>query len=80
MWKGKPFHPFLRGSVIPFITIHDYRQQITGAFRSLQPCGATVQQVVNVLKQLEDQEALAKERLKIITQVRHLVFRKFIRL
>jgi len=79
MWKGNAFHPFLRGSVIPFITIHDYRQQLTGALRSLQPSSATIEQVINVLRQLDDQEAQARERIKTIAQVRHLVFRKFIR-
>ncbi len=80
MWKGRAFHPFLRGSVIPFITIRDYRKQLTLALHSLQPSGATVDQVVNVLKQLDDQEAQARERIKTISEIRHLVFRKFIRL
>lgn len=80
MWKGNAFHPYLRGSVIPFITIHDYRQQITAALRRLQPSGAQVQQVVNVLKHLDDKEVQAREQLKIIAQVKQIVVRKFIRL
>jgi len=73
MWRGRAFEPYLRGSVIPFISIRDYRRQLTAAVKKIDPAGAKVEQVVNVLKQLDDQEAKAHERIRVIAQVRQMV-------
>ena len=78
MWKGRAFHPQLRGSVIPFITIRDYSQCLAAARHTIKPAPEGLLQVVNVLKQLDEKEGAVKAQIKAISQLRALVLHKLL--
>ncbi len=80
LWKGKAFHPLLRGSVIPFIVIKDYRHQLQGALGRVAQAAEQLPKVVQVLRQLDEKETLARQQLKAFGQVREVLLRKFLQL
>jgi hypothetical protein len=77
LWKSRGFEPFLRGSVIPFITIREYshllRERQTAA--PLEVVG----KVVKVLATLDESEAAACRQLQAIMQMRQLILQKVLR-
>lgn len=78
MWKGKALHPYLRGSVIPFISIRDYRRQLIASAVQIQHQNAGFSKMIQVLQQLDIKEANAREQITTIGQVRIMVFRKLL--
>ena len=78
LWKIKAFHPYLIGSVIPFIRIGDYKHLI---FEKLEVVNASPTEFEETLKKLrfiELKERQFKENLKLIQELKHAyVYRYF---
>jgi len=79
IWKGKGYYPLMRGSVIPFITLRDYRQQLEAAKRGT-PADAQFHKVVALLQQLDKEEHGYNEKIKTIAQLRMVLFQKYIKM
>ena len=79
MWKVRAFHPLLRGSVISFITIRDYRQCLASARQTIGSAPERLQKVVIVLKQLDEKEESARAQIKAICQLRSLVLQQLLK-
>lgn len=78
LWKSNAFHPFLRGSVIPFITINDYKHIVTEKLQIVKRYPNNFVEVINQLKLVELKEKQFLENLKLIQDVkRALVYRYF---
>jgi hypothetical protein len=77
LWKSNSLHPFLRGSVIPFIAIRDYRRQLQQAYLKAQHNEARMKKLVPAVQLIAEKEAHLKEQLKAIGQLRHLLLREF---
>ena len=75
IWKGRGFEVYLKGSVIPFITIKDYRQAVQSRMKETYP--VSVAQVVSAFQAVDEREKCLKEQLKLISQMRLLLFHKF---
>lgn len=74
MWKGRAFHQYLRGSVIPFISIHEYRKLITQ--KQSKTAGTNLPPLIAALQALDKKEAAAREQIKLTQQLRVMLFQK----
>jgi hypothetical protein len=70
LWKSKALHPFLRGSVIPFITIGEYKKKFLTTFYQVQGCPEKFEKLVQTFKLLEIQEHKIHVSLKLIQTAR----------
>tara|TARA_R110002033_G_scaffold169881_1_gene211143 strand:+ start:1633 stop:2079 length:447 start_codon:yes stop_codon:yes gene_type:complete len=76
LWKSKSFHYYLKGSVIPFITIGDIKTHIrdTECIASKHP--QLFHQSIHHLKLLEVNEEKLKLSLKMIDTAKKAIFYK----
>jgi len=56
LWQSKSLHPYLNGSVIPFIHLRDLNQVINQASEKAQANPANFQKTVEALKILDQHE------------------------
>ena len=78
-WQAKLFHPYIKGSVIPFVTILDVRDVINDASKR---CIANPERVGNLLKTFHtlNQLEFKYERLaKLTTEAKRSAALKFIK-
>src|ERR1700722_5258713 len=78
-WQAKLFHPYLKGSVIPFVTILDVKDVINEASKR---CIANPERVGNLLKTFHtlNQLEFKYERLaKLTTEAKRSAALKFIK-
>jgi hypothetical protein len=74
LWRSNFFHPFLRGSVIPFITIGDFKKCLSSAIEKANLDLHKFQKSINALKLLEQKEKHFKQSLKLIDEARRIIF------
>lgn len=72
LWKSKAFHPFLFGSVIPFIRISDFRTFISEQFQHLKDKETDIQNDVQHFKALEQKERAMCEQLLLISELKRI--------
>ncbi len=78
LWKSKAFHPFLIGSVIPFIRIGDYKQLISEKLEVVKASPAEFAETVKQLRFIEMKEKQFLQNLKLIQELkRAYVFKYF---
>ena len=70
LWRTKAFHPFLIGSVIPFIRIGDYKQLITEKLEVVKANPIKFTETINQLSFIEMKEKQLKENLKLILELK----------
>lgn len=77
LWRSNAFHPFLRGSVIPFIIkkelIHCISQAEDKARQNLDSFNKNIQ----ILQLLEAQELKFQQNLKLIEKARTAIFYQY---
>lgn len=78
LWKSKALHPSLRGSVIPFITIGEYKKKFLTTFYQVQGCPEKFEKLVQTFKLLEIQEHKIHVSLKLIETARMAFFRELL--
>lgn len=78
LWKSKSLHAFLRGSVIPFITIGEYKKQFLTTFYQVHACPEKFEKLVQTFKLLEIQEQKIHVSLKMIQTARMAFFRELL--
>ena len=78
LWKTKFWHQFLRGSVIPFLNLHDIRKEFS--IKVNQELKVHKEHVKNIqtLKLLEQSEKRFHENLNLINDMRRVILYRYI--
>lgn len=70
LWQGNFFHPFLTGSVIPFIRLDDLKSVINNAYEKAEMKNGEFQKSIETVRKLQlHQESISKQ-LQLIKQVK----------
>ena len=77
MWKAHTFHPYLRGSVIPFIIKSDLVQLIRVASAQALEDPGQFNKAVEALKILEHQEQQFHRNLQLIAEAKKIIFARY---
>ena len=78
LWRVKFWHQFLRGSVIPFLNLHDIRKEFS--IKVNQEIKDHEEHVKNIetLKLLEQSEKRFHENLNLINDMRRIILYRYI--
>ena len=79
LWKAKSFHYYLKGSVIPFITINDMRTAIKNSYEIAQEDKPIFQKTVKTLQLLEDKEKQYLQNIQLINDAKRVIFYRYIK-
>ena len=77
MWKTRTFHPYLRGSVIPFIIKSDVVQLIRDAAAKAQEAPGQFEKAIEAFKILEHQEQQFHRNLQLIAEAKKIIFARY---
>jgi hypothetical protein len=77
LWRSKAFHPFLIGSVIPFIRIGDFKQLISEKLEVVELNPASFAETVKKLQFIELKEKQFKENLVLIQELKRAYVYKY---
>ena len=77
LWQSKSFYPYLRGSVIPFIIIGEFKKLIVQASYKALINPDKFNKAIISLKQLDLLEKKYQKNLQMIKQARQLIFYKY---
>lgn len=78
LWKAKSFHYYLKGSVIPFITINDTRKAIAGGYEIAEENKPVFKKSVKALQILEDKEKQYHQNIQLIQDAKRAIFYRYI--
>lgn len=70
LWRAKAFHPYLIGSVIPFIRIGDYKQLIIEKMEVVKASPAEFAETVKQLRLIELKEKQFMQNLQLIRELK----------
>ncbi len=79
LWKAKAFHYYLKGSVIPFVSIKEISGFIINKWDKVLNAPSDFNKIVNNLRVLDDQEKQYKQALQLINQYRAALVIGYIR-
>lgn len=79
LWKAKSFHYYLKGSVIPFITINDMRTAIKNSYEIAQEDKPIFQKSVKTLQLLEEKEKQYLQNIQLINDAKRVIFYRYIK-
>ena len=79
LWKAKSFYYYLKGSVIPFITIGDCKKAINIGLEQAEANLKGFNKSVKALHILEQQEKKYKETLLLINDAKKAIFYRYIK-
>ena len=77
LWQSKTFHPYLNGSVIPFIHLRDLHQVINQASEKAQASPENKQKIVEALKILDQHEKQYHRNLLLISEAKKAIFANY---
>lgn len=78
LWQSRAFHPFLRGSVIPFIIKKDLLFCIKEAITKVEHDPELFEKAILTLKKIDELEHKTKAKLKLIDDAKRFIFRKYL--
>ncbi|MGB0424874.1 MAG: DUF6943 family protein, partial [Flavobacteriales bacterium] len=78
LWKSRQLEMFLRGSVIPFITIGEYRKHFLRTIKAAEEKEQQLEKLIQTFKLLEIQEQKIHVSLKMIETARMAFFRELL--
>jgi hypothetical protein len=70
LWKSKAFHPYLIGSVIPFIRIGDYKQVVCEKLEVVKTHPGEFTSTIEKLRFIEMKETQLKENLRLVQDLK----------
>ena len=79
LWRSKSFQFFLRGSVIPFISIHELRKHLIESEMKASTKAQAFEKAINALRLLEIHEEKIKVSLKMVDTARRSIFCQLLR-
>jgi hypothetical protein len=74
LWKSKSFHYFLKGTVIPFVTIGDIQKLIRESSIKASSKSQAFEKAIQALQLLDTNEKKIKVTLKMIDTARQAIF------
>ncbi len=77
LWQSKSLHPYLNGSVIPFIHLRDLNQVISQASEKALATPANFQKTVEALKILDQHEKQYHRNLLLISEAKKAIFANY---
>jgi len=77
LWQSKSFYPFLRGSVIPFIIIGEFKSCIRIATEEARTDLQQFKKNVKTLQYLQQKEKNLNDLLILIKQAKQAIFIKY---
>ena len=79
MWQSKAFHIFLRGSVIPFISIVEFRKALKEAFSKVEDDKVKFDKSVNSLQLLEQRQKQFYNSIQLIEKAKRIVMYRYVK-
>ena len=79
MWQSKAFHIYLRGSVIPFISIVEFRKALKEAFSKVEDDKVKFDKSVNSLQLLEQRQKQFYNSIQLIEEAKRIVMYRYIK-
>lgn len=79
LWKAKAFHPYLIGSVIPFIRINEFKTLLAEQIQHLQGKEKVFKADVQKVKALEAKERQMYEQLLLISELKRIYIARHLR-
>ena len=80
LWQGNLFHPFLTGSVIPFIRLDDLKRIIGEAFLKINSEGnGDFKKSISVLEDLQKHQENILKQLQLIKQAKKALMYKVLK-
>ncbi len=77
LWKSQFWHQFLKGSVIPFITLYDFKNEFNPKVKRLLQEHELHQKNVKALKLLQEQENHYNKNLHLINELRNAILMRY---
>lgn len=78
LWKSKRFHVYLRGSVIPFIRICDYKALISESSQSIGDRSEKMFKALESMQEIEQREESIRKQLVLFGELKIAIFRKLL--
>lgn len=79
LWRSKAFYPYLKGSVIPYISLNDLKTSIQKSHSLAKIDDSAFQKSVSAMRTLDELEKQYHRNLRLIDDARRSIFQKFIR-
>lgn len=79
LWQSKSFHPFLRGSVIPFIVLDELKQCIKESAAKANENLSEFNKSLQLLKVIEQKEKQFHENLRLLHDAKQAIFYRYMR-
>ncbi|MBN1463020.1 MAG: hypothetical protein JXQ69_00940 [Paludibacteraceae bacterium] len=79
LWQSKAFYPYLKGSVIPFVTISDVKQCVFKGSEHAKSDLEAFNSSVRQLHKLEQLELNYKQNLLLIHEAKRMLFYRYMR-
>ncbi len=77
LWRSKAFHPYLIGSVIPFIRICDYRQLVCEKMEVVNESPAEFAEIVKKLQLIELKEKQFIQNLQLFKELKQVYVHRY---
>ena len=77
LWRTKAFHPYLMGSVIPYIRINDFRQLVEDKLKVVDSDLGGFAKITEQLKLIELREKQFLENLKLMEDLKKAYVYKY---
>ena len=79
LWQGNYFHPFITGSVIPFIRLDDFKTVVCQALQKIELKNGEVQKSLEVMKDLQLHQMNILKQLDLIKQAKKALMYKVLK-
>ena len=77
LWKTKFWHPFLKGSVIPFITLYDFKKEFNPKATRLMREHELHKKNIKALKLLQEQESQYNKNIHLINELKNAIMMRY---
>jgi hypothetical protein len=77
LWKSKFWVPFLRGSVIPFLSLYEFKKEFNTKATRLMREHELHHKNIQTLKLLQEQENHHKKNIHLINELRNAILMRY---
>lgn len=77
LWKSKFWHQFLRGSVIPFLALHEFKKEFNPKVTRLLREHEQHQKNIQALKRLQEQENHHNKNIHLINELKNAIMMRY---
>lgn len=77
LWKTKFWHPYLKGSVIPFVTLYDFKKEFNPRANRMTTEHEQHLKHIQALKLLQEQENHHLKNIQLINELRNTILMRY---